>query len=243
MKVLLVLALAALAAAEYGSNSPPDNLQLATGLQMVARRFLKETHPKEVEIGDALDIKWRRGMLSSVPYTSSVQVTAEGEDRPSFSHIYTKILPEQKGFENRGKWMKQDKSDLLTSVHSGSPVKVHMLTDGGIHKEVVIGNPYYYRTARFAVHIPKGTFATFESLSEHEATFVSFVSVPAWSNEGHNEITHKEMETKFPQHSEFFNNFAKAHHHDDDEKWQHQDEKKDCHLEDLPIFRKRLLKH
>ena len=55
-----------------------------------------------------------------------------------------------------------------------------MMTTGGIHKEVILGNPAYHKdhNAKFVVMIPHGTYAIFESLSEEEATFHSYVAIP-----------------------------------------------------------------
>ena len=59
-----------------------------------------------------------------------------------------------------------------------------MLTDGGIHKEAILGNPLHKHNAKFVVMIPKGTYCIFESLSEDDSAFVSYVAIPGESN-GH----------------------------------------------------------
>ena len=55
-----------------------------------------------------------------------------------------------------------------------------MVTEGGIHKEEFLGNPADFKgkKAKFAVLIPKQTYAIFESLSEEKNTYVSYISVP-----------------------------------------------------------------
>ena len=53
-----------------------------------------------------------------------------------------------------------------------------MLTEGGIHKEVILGNPAYYKGAKFVVLVPKNTYSIFESLSEEDNTFVTYGAIP-----------------------------------------------------------------
>ena len=56
-----------------------------------------------------------------------------------------------------------------------------MVTPGGIHKEMVVGNPADEKNAKFVVVIPKSTYVLMESLSEEKANFHTYVSVPGKS--------------------------------------------------------------
>ena len=53
-----------------------------------------------------------------------------------------------------------------------------MLTDAGLHKEVLLGNPLHNEKAKFVVLVPKNTYCIFESLSEDDASFVSYLAIP-----------------------------------------------------------------
>ena len=53
-----------------------------------------------------------------------------------------------------------------------------MVTDSGIHKDVLLGNPLHHEDAKFVVLVPKNTYCMFESLSERDAAFVSYMAVP-----------------------------------------------------------------
>ena len=57
-----------------------------------------------------------------------------------------------------------------------------MLTDGGIHKDAILGNPLHNHDAKFTVLVPKNTYCIFESLSEDESAFVSYVAIPGKQN-------------------------------------------------------------
>ena len=53
-----------------------------------------------------------------------------------------------------------------------------MITDTGIHKDLLLGNPLHHKDAKFAVLVPKNTYCIFESLSEDKSTFVTYVAIP-----------------------------------------------------------------
>lgn len=184
-------------------------------LTTLFRRFLHDAHPKELEIQDDLDIKWRQGMMAGPRVVSPVNANFEGIEgtHAAYSYVNSLITPGQKGFF--GKWTKNDQSDLAVTYHYGGEVKIHMLTEGGIHKEVFLGNPAYHsKDSKFIVLIPKNTYCTFESLSENEATFVSYISVPGWELPHAHNYTNDEMEEKFPAFAEMFHELAKpgVHH-------------------------------
>ena len=53
-----------------------------------------------------------------------------------------------------------------------------MVTVDGIHKEVIVGNPLKEDDAKLMIVVPKRTYFLLESLSEDDANFHSYVSVP-----------------------------------------------------------------
>jgi len=227
MKLLVFVCVCALAAAEQQQGAAPSAAQLAVGLTSLYRRFLHVAAPEQLKIADALDIKWRNGMLSSPPFRSPVKGTFAGAELPTFSYVNSLVNPGQKGFF--GKWMKQDTSDIVVTYHYGGSIKIHMLTDGGVHKEAILGNPLNHKKehAKFVVVIPKTTYCTFESLSEDDATFHSFMSVPAWVPANAHEFTNKEMEAKFPDHAEMFHELSEPGVHHDDNDYHHDDDHHD----------------
>ncbi|XP_043200590.1 uncharacterized protein LOC122375748 [Amphibalanus amphitrite] len=228
MKLLLIACVCALAAAEQPQQTVPTAAQLTVGLTHLYRRFLHAVAPRQLELQDALDIQWRNGMMAGPPFRSPVQATFGGVEAPTFSFVNSMITPGQKGFF--GKWSKHDTSDLLMTYNRGSLTKIHMLTDGGIHKEVVLGNPLHKHGAKFAVMIPKGTYCIFESLSEDDAAFVTYVAIPAWNPANSHNYSQKEMEAKFPDFSNMFHELSKpgVHEHEHgDEDYDHEHDEHD----------------
>nr|BAM34601.1 waterborne settlement pheromone [Amphibalanus amphitrite] len=215
MKLLLFVCVCALVAAEP-QPGVPSTPQLAGVLTNLYRRFLHTVAPKQLELQDALDIHWREGKMAGPRFVSPVKGTFNGVEEPTFSYVNNMITPGQKGFF--GRWTKHETSDLLITYHYGGSVKVHMLTSGGIHKEVILGNPIYHKdhSAKFNVMVPKNTYCIFESLSEEESTFSSFVAVPAWDPTHAHYYTEKGMEVKFPAFTELFPELSKPEvHHED----------------------------
>ncbi|KAF0312689.1 hypothetical protein FJT64_016585 [Amphibalanus amphitrite] len=128
----------------------------------------------------------------------------------------------------------QDALDIQwrNGMMAGPPFRspIHMLTDGGIHKEVVLGNPLHKHGAKFAVMIPKGTYCIFESLSEDDAAFVTYVAIPAWNPANSHNYSQKEMEAKFPDFSNMFHELSKpgVHEHEHgDEDYDHEHDEHD----------------
>ena len=72
MKLLLFVCVCALAAAEQPSTTPTAG-QLTIALQGLYRRFLHLAAPEEVVINDALEFKFRDGMMSNKRYVSPVR--------------------------------------------------------------------------------------------------------------------------------------------------------------------------
>nr|QCY50170.1 waterborne settlement pheromone-like protein 1 [Amphibalanus improvisus] len=232
MKLLVLVCLCALAAADEEPHGAPTTPQLAGILTNLYRRFLHTVAPKQLEIQDALHIEKLQGQIAAGPaFRSPVSATFQGIDHdvPTFSYINSMIMPGQKGYF--GQWHMHDTSDQLLTYHYGGSVKIHMMTTGGIHKEVILGNPAYHKdhNAKFVVMIPHGTYAIFESLSEEEATFHSYVAIPAWDQEHAHYFTQEEMERKYPAFSELFHELAspEVHHekgYDENRFDSHQDE-------------------
>nr|QCY50169.1 waterborne settlement pheromone protein [Amphibalanus improvisus] len=216
MKLIAFVCLCALVAADEEQHGEPTAPQLAGILTNLYRRFLHTAAPKQLEMQDALHIEWRQGKMAGPPFRSTVKGTFQGIDHdvPTFSFVNSLITPAQKGYF--GRWTMHENSDLLMTYHYGGSVKIHMMTESGIHKEVILGNPAYHKdhNAKFVVMIPHGTYAIFESLSEDESTFHSYVAIPAWDPEHSHYYTEKEMEAKFPAHSELFDELdhPQVHH-------------------------------
>lgn len=71
MKLTLLIALGC-AVASVGEAAKDPVKELGTGLAYLYRRFLQFAAPDQIYLEDALDIKWRDGMMKSIPYTSTV---------------------------------------------------------------------------------------------------------------------------------------------------------------------------
>ncbi|XP_037077544.1 uncharacterized protein LOC119098667 [Pollicipes pollicipes] len=168
------------------------------------RRFRTMVQPDRIKLQKALGIKWWRGMMWSVPVSSPWKAAFDGTKRSTFSHTYTIISPEGKGFNGTGLWAQNTACDHIPIWHDGAAVKFHMFADGGIYKQVVLGNPLNYDGAKFVFVIPKLTFYMVESTSDKNYAFISFASVPGWTMESHKDFSLKDMEAKFPAHSAIF---------------------------------------
>ncbi|XP_037077211.1 uncharacterized protein LOC119098400 [Pollicipes pollicipes] len=231
MKLLAVLCACALVAADHhgGEDHAPSSAQLGTGLNYLFRP------PDQIKLQDALDVRWRQDMYSSNPVESSRKAIFDGAEKNTFSHIYSIISPEAKGFDGTGQWIRHNALDVLIGWHHGAAFKIHMLTDGGIHKEVVLGNPLDREGAKFVAIAPKSTLWTIESASDETFALFSLVAVPGWTEEGFEEFSLKDMGTKFPDHSELFKALAtpgisKSGDHDqDDDGHRHHDHDDDHH--------------
>ncbi|XP_037077545.1 uncharacterized protein LOC119098668 [Pollicipes pollicipes] len=160
--------------------------------------------PDQIKLQKALGIKWWHGMMWSVPVRSPWKAAFDGTMRDTFSHTYSIISPEGKGFAGTGLWAQNTASDIMPIWHDGAAVKFHMFTKGGIYKQVVLGNPLKCDGAKFVFVIPKLTFYIAESTSDKNYAFLSFALVPGWTMETHNEFSLKDMEAKFPAHSGIF---------------------------------------
>ena len=57
-------------------------------------------------------------------------------------------------------------------------LQVHMLSEDGDYSTKVFGNPLDNAEADFMVHVPKGFYSSFESLSNDQATFHSYIDIP-----------------------------------------------------------------
>ena len=73
MNLLLFVCVCALAAAEEAPAAVPTAGQLTAAISSLYRRFLHVAAPKQLEIQDALDIKWRNGMMGGKPFRSPVR--------------------------------------------------------------------------------------------------------------------------------------------------------------------------
>ena len=53
-----------------------------------------------------------------------------------------------------------------------------MISEDGTYKTAVLGNPLERKGAQFLVFVPTATYSVFESLSNDEATFHSYIDIP-----------------------------------------------------------------
>ena len=72
MKLLLFVCVCALAAAEPEHPEVPSTPQLTGILTNLYRRFLHTVAPKQLELQDALQIKWSDGFLAGPAFYSPV---------------------------------------------------------------------------------------------------------------------------------------------------------------------------
>ncbi|XP_043211172.1 uncharacterized protein LOC122375744 [Amphibalanus amphitrite] len=212
MKLLLFVCVCALVAAEP-QPGVPSTPQLAGVLTNLYRRFLHTVAPKQLELQDALDIKWSDGFLAGPAFYSPINATFDGKERTAFSFINFLINPGQAGHLGQGSWVKNDVSEVVFMYHYGAAVKVHLISEDGSYRTEVMGNPLDHKGSRFLVYVPRATYSVFESLSGDEATFHSYIDIPAWSREHHQEFSAEEMATTFPQHAQLFHHLAKPGHH------------------------------
>nr|QCY50172.1 waterborne settlement pheromone-like protein 3 [Amphibalanus improvisus] len=213
LSVQLFCTLCALAAAvSEEPQGAPTAPQLNGVITSLYQRFQHMAAPRELELQQALNLTWvEQNVVAAVgkPLTSSVMAKFEGydEDVSAFSCVTMMIPPEGHLGEV---WAKFDAAEQLFIYQYGGSVKFHMLTTDGIHTEVILGNPVDHKdhNAKFVVMIPKGMYAFHESLSEEEATFYSYMTIPAYTPSYADFFTNEAMEAKFPAHSELFHELS-----------------------------------
>nr|QCY50173.1 waterborne settlement pheromone-like protein 4 [Amphibalanus improvisus] len=220
MKLTALLLACALSAADAEQDQVPNPQQISVALGHLYRRFLHTVDPHQLELQDALDMHYSNGMMAGPPHSSTVKVMFEGEERDTFSYITSLVNPGQKSISDDGPWVKQDACDILITHHHGGPMKIHMITPTGIHKEVIVGDPLDEKDAKLIALVPKGVYFIPESLSEERANFHSYISVPAWKQSGSQHFNNHDMEEKFPDFAEMFHDLEKPgvrhrHEHDD----------------------------
>ncbi|KAF0312690.1 hypothetical protein FJT64_016586 [Amphibalanus amphitrite] len=227
MKFVVLLVALSLVSAEQKAATP---LQISVALGHLYRRFLHAVSPRQLELQDALDMHYSDGMMAGPPHQASVQGTFEGQERPVYSYITSLANPGQKGVADDGPWVKQDACDIIIAYHYGGPMKVHMITSAGLHKEVIIGNPLHEKKAKVVAVVPKKAYFNVESLSEEKANFHSYISVPAWDQTASTHFTNQDMKTKFPQLGQMFDDLEKPGvHHEHGHAEHHGDSDHDEH--------------
>nr|QCY50174.1 waterborne settlement pheromone-like protein 5 [Amphibalanus improvisus] len=213
MRLLLFVCVCALAAAQKEPQSPQTpslTANLTTNLTAnLSRQENVKLLPKDQQLKDALEIKWDGEFLAGPAFYSPHNATFEGTERTAFSFINFLINPGQCGHLDDGSWVKNDVSEVVFMYHSGAPVKVHFISEGGVYSTKVMGNPLDLEGAQFLVHVPRAVYSAFESLSNTQATFHSYIDIPAWSADHHQEFTPADMAAIFPQYSGLFEHLAK----------------------------------
>ena len=106
-----------------------------------------------------------------------------------------------------------------------------MISEDGTYKTAVLGNPLERKGAQFLVFVPTATYNVFESLSNDEATFHSYLDIPGMllsyfiiissvqhlslRGDGQPEFSVTKMADLFPKYRGMFQHLAKPGYHGD----------------------------
>ncbi|XP_037091494.1 uncharacterized protein LOC119111776 [Pollicipes pollicipes] len=198
---VLLAALAGLAAAAAGQDPAASN-------------DTELLHPDQLVLQQRVGVGLLGDMYVSAPVVSPLLVTpvdSPSTPSPSFSTVYSFFEVAQKGTSalKRGVWFSHKTVTLVLSYHYGCPVQIYKIRDGKLTTEL-LGNPLENAEFRPTLVLWAGDLQTVESLCEDMFTFVSYVSVTAWTLDGRESWDAEQMVSKFPLYADEFRRLASA---------------------------------